>query len=105
MHTFEEMSNSLRVKVQNLNVGEITTPSIIQMQDNNSGYRILKISKREEEHMANIIQDFTTIKNLAMNIKKQEALLEWIDDKIEKTFVRFNNDGMIGCDFKNNWIK
>ena len=104
MHTFDDMSISLRLKIKDMKVGEITSPAIIQIQNENSGYRILKLNKRIEEHRANIVEDFTIIKNLALNVKKQEVLLLWINDKINETFIHLS-ENVLNCEFKNNWIK
>ena len=104
MHTFDDMSASLRLKIKDMKVGEITSPAIIQIQNENSGYRILKLNKRIEEHRANIVEDFTMIKNLALNVKKQEVLLLWINDKINETFIHLS-ENVLDCKFKNNWIK
>ena len=104
MHTLNDMSASLRLKVQSLEVGDISSPAIIQMSDESAAYRILKLNKRLEEHKANLIDDFTTIKDFSVNAKKQEVLLKWINKTIGKTFIKLN-EGITTCEFKNNWIR
>lgn len=104
MHTLDDMSASLRLKVQNLEVGDIASPAIIQMSDESAAYRILKLNKKVEAHRANLVDDFTIIKDFAVNAKKQEVLLKWVNQTISKTFIKLNK-GIANCEFKNNWIK
>ena len=65
---------------------------------------IIKLNKRIEEHKANMEDDFTTIKNYSLNIKKQKILSQWINSTIKITFINFDNK-ISACSFKNNWIK
>jgi peptidyl-prolyl cis-trans isomerase SurA len=104
MHTLNDMSASLKLKVQSLEVGDISSPAIIQLADESAAFRILKLNKKVESHTANLVDDFTTIKDFAVNAKKQEVLLKWINKTISKTFIKLNK-GIASCDFKNNWIK
>ena len=104
MHTLDDMSASLKLKIQDLKVGEVSSPSVIQMPDETSAYRILKVNKKIEEHKANLIDDFTIIKDFTLNAKKQDVLLKWISKKINETFIQFN-ETVTMCEFKNNWIK
>jgi peptidyl-prolyl cis-trans isomerase SurA len=104
MHTLNDMSASLKLKVQSLEVGDISSPAIIQLADESAAFRILKLNKKVESHTANLVDDFTTIKDFAVNAKKQEVLLKWINKIISKTFIKLNK-GIASCDFKNNWIK
>jgi peptidyl-prolyl cis-trans isomerase SurA len=104
MHTLNDMSASLKLKVQSLEVGDISSPAIIQLADESAAFRILKLNKKVELHTANLVDDFTTIKDFAVNAKKQEVLLKWINKTISKTFIKLNK-GIASCDFKNNWIK
>jgi peptidyl-prolyl cis-trans isomerase SurA len=104
MHTLNDMSASLKLKVQSLEVGDISSPAIIQLADESAAFRILKLNKKVELHTANLVDDFTTIKDFAVNAKKQEVLLKWINKIISKTFIKLNK-GIASCDFKNNWIK
>ena len=104
MHTLDDMSASLRLKVQSLEVGDIASTAIIQMSDESAAYRILKLNKKVEAHKANLVDDFTIIKDFAVNAKKQEVLLKWVNQTISKTFIKLNK-GIANCEFKNNWIK
>ena len=49
------------------------------------------------------IYDYTIIKDFALNAKKQDILLEWVNTTAKKTFIRIN-DEIRECKFKNKWI-
>ena len=104
MHTLNDMSASLKLKVQGLEVGDISSPAIIQLADESAAYRILKLNKKVELHTANLVDDFSMIKEFAIKIKQQEEISNWIDKTLDKTYVKIN-DSIAECEFKNKWIK
>jgi peptidyl-prolyl cis-trans isomerase SurA len=104
MHTINDMSPALKYIVKNLKINETSVPSIIQMPDGTQAYRILKLTKKVDSHTANLIDDFSLIKDFSLNIKKQDALLAWVQKKINLTHIKIN-ESMLDCEFKNKWIK
>ena len=105
MHLLEEMSPELRLQIINLKQGDISKqPILAKIPGEGSIFRIIKLNKRIEEHKANMEDDFTTIKNYSLNIKKQKILSQWINSTIKITFINFDNK-ISACSFKNNWIK
>lgn len=103
MHIIDDMTPSLRYKVERLSVGSISSPAIMQMPDETQAYRILKINKRSEAHIANLIDDFSMIKDFALDVKKQDEIMSWIQKTIDKTYIRVNNS-ILDCKFKNKWV-
>ncbi|MEK9614515.1 MAG: peptidylprolyl isomerase, partial [Flavobacteriaceae bacterium] len=67
-------------------------------------YKILKVSNRFDEHVADYSKDYTRIKSLALKEKQLKTIQEWMTDKIESTYVNVNKDSR-SCDFNNNWVK
>jgi peptidyl-prolyl cis-trans isomerase SurA len=104
MHTIDEMVPALKYNVEKLKEGEVSSASVIQMPDETKAYRILRLNKRIESHKANLTDDFSMIKDFAINIKKQDELMAWIAKTIAKTYIKIN-DGISDCEFKNKWIK
>ena len=104
LHSIDEMSPTLKFAVENLEEGSFSSPAVAQMPDETKAYRILKLNKRIEEHKANLVDDFSMIKDFSINIKKQEELMKWIAKKISNTYIKINND-ISACEFKNKWVK
>ena len=104
LHAIDEMSPTLKFAVENLEEGSFSSPAVAQMPDETKAYRILKLNKRIEEHKANLVDDFSMIKDFAINIKKQQELMKWIAKAISNTYIKINDD-ISACEFKNKWVK
>ncbi|MDA0889779.1 MAG: peptidylprolyl isomerase, partial [Bacteroidetes bacterium] len=104
MHTIDDMAPALKYTVENLKVAEISSSALMQMPDETQAYRILKLTKKIESHTANLVDDFSMIKDFAINLKKQEELMVWIQKTIDKTYIKINED-LLNCGFKNKWVK
>ena len=104
MYTIDDMPLSLKYTVDNLQIGEVSSPILIKLSDENQAYRILKLNKRIDEHKANLIDDFSIIKDLLINARKQEKLIQWIQKAIDKSYIKIN-DNLLSCSFKNKWVK
>jgi peptidyl-prolyl cis-trans isomerase SurA len=104
MHTLSDMAPSLKYTVENLSVNQMSNPVIMQMTDETQAYRILKLNKRVESHIPNLVDDFSLIKDFAINSKKQYELMLWIEKTINTTYIRIN-ENLLSCNFNNKWIK
>ncbi len=103
MHTIDDMTPSLKYTVEGLSIGNMSSPAVIKLPDETQAYRIIKITNRIESHNANLVDDFSMIKEFAMNNKKQEELRSWVQMKIDNTYIKINND-IFNCEFKNKWV-
>ena len=100
-----KMDPTLYNQIQNLKDNEITYP--VLEQDPRGGapkYKILKITNRYDEHVADFSKDYTKIQELALTEKKYNAIKKWMDEHIEDTYISVNDDNK-DCEFANNWIK
>lgn len=104
MHILDDMDPSLRYAVEKLSVDSISSPMSIVISDGMQAYRLLKVTKRIEFHTANLVDDFSMIKDIVINLKKQDELSRWIQRTINKTYIKVN-DNLLNCSFKNKWIK
>jgi peptidyl-prolyl cis-trans isomerase SurA len=90
-------------QIRNLKDGEISLPIIEEDRSGLKKYKILKVSNRFDEHVADYSQDYARIKSLALKEKQLDLIKEWMSDKIKSTYVNVNSDSRL-CDFKNNWL-
>ena len=104
LHTLDHMAPALRLIVDQLSEGDISSPAVIQMQDEKKAYRILRLNKRKEEHKANLVDDFAKIKEYSINSKQQEVLEKWVNKKIARTYIRLS-DSLEECNLANKWSK
>ena len=103
-HTLEDMAPALRLVIEKLKETEVSSPAVIQMQDENKAYRILRLNKRTEQHIANLVDDFAKIKEYSINAKKQVTLEKWTSKTIAKTYIKLS-DELVKCEFAKKWSK
>ena len=99
-----KMDPKLYNQVKNLDQGEISLPLLETDRSGLKKYKIIMVSKRFEEHVADFSKDFTKIKDLALKDKQLKTVKKWLRIKIDETFVNVNKL-FRDCTFSNNWIK
>lgn len=99
-----KMDPKLYNQVKNLNEGQISLPLLETDRSGLKKYKIIMVSKRFEEHVADFSKDFTKIKELALKDKQLKTVKKWLRFKIDETFVNVNKS-FRECNFSNNWIK
>ena len=91
-------------QIRNLDDGEISQPLIEEERSGLKKYKILKVSNRYDEHVANYSLDYSKIKSLALKEKQLKLIQKWMNEKIESTYVNVNKESRL-CNFINNWVK
>lgn len=91
-------------QIRNLKDLEISAPLLEEDPSGLSKYKILMVSNRFDEHVADYSQDYPKIKELALKEKQLKTITEWMQEKIEDTYVNVNKDSK-NCSFENNWLK
>ena len=104
MHIIEDMDPSLKFIVKDLDESEFSSPNIFSNSDETNAYRLIKVKSKLNAHKANLSDDFSMIKEFALNIKRQDELFEWIKHTVDTTYIEINSN-ILSCNFKNKWIK
>ena len=99
-----KMDPKLYNQVKNLDEGEISLPLLETDRSGLKKYKIIMVSKRFEEHLADFSKDFAKIKDLALKDKQLKAVKKWLKLKINETFINVNKS-FRSCNFSNNWNK
>lgn len=100
-----KMDPELYNQVRNLKDDEMSMP--IFEEDPRGGapkYKVMKITNRYDEHVADFAQDYIKIQQLAKTEKQYNAIKKWMNEHIEDTYVTVN-DSNHSCEFANNWVK
>lgn len=100
----DQLDPSLFFIVDKLDVGEISQPVRFLTDENKEAYRILYLKIRTEPHRANLQDDYDKLKNWARANKQDSLISDWINEKIEDTYIKVN-EKYASCTFLNNWIK
>ena len=91
-------------QIRNLEDNEISAPLLEEDRSGLKKYKILKVSNRFDEHKADYSTDYVKIKALALKEKQLNAIKEWMQEKIESTYIYLNKANR-NCEFTNNWQK
>ncbi|MDO8550603.1 MAG: peptidylprolyl isomerase [Ignavibacteria bacterium] len=81
-----QLDKTLLDAVSKLKEGEISFPRRIEYAPGNYGYHIVYLESRVPQHKASLEQDYSEIKRIADEYKKQEKYQEWIGELKEKIF-------------------
>lgn len=99
-----KMEPDIYVQIQNLKDGEIS--EVLQDEDrvNPIKYKIMTVTDRIDEHVADFSRDYIKIKRLALQSKHFDALGKWQGETIMSTYIKVNNEYR-KCKFNSNWLK
>lgn len=93
-------------QVTNLKPGEISKP--FMMRDpklNRDVVAMVKLTNRIGAHRANLADDYQQIATMYENAERERILTEWLEKKIEETYVRIE-PAWRNCEFRHKgWIK
>lgn len=98
------MDPALYARVAELKKGEI---SDVFFDENRSGekmYKFIMMRDRTNTHIAELINDYVKIQELALTKKKEETIDKWASEKIKDTYIKMA-DLHRKCDFIKNWKK
>ena len=99
-----KMDPVLYNQIRDLEDGKISVPLLDEDRSGLKKYKILKVTNRFDEHIADYSKDYVKIKDLALKEKKLKAIKKWMQEKIELTYISLNKD-FYDCEFKNGWRK
>ncbi len=99
-----KMDPTLYNDVANLPENEVSQPIVSQDETGRKMYKLMMVTNRHNEHVADYSKDYIKIKNLALKEKQIKRIAEWSEEKIKDTYVKVNGEYR-NCDFTNNWLK
>lgn len=89
--------------INKLEVGQISSPVPTQTEDGKDAYRLVKLQARTEPHRANLTDDYSYLQDLALQKKKQERLVEWVNKNVGNTYIMVIDDYK-SCPFNYNFF-
>ncbi len=98
----EELDPQVSFTIEKMEVGEISNAVPMKTEENDDAYRIMMLKKKTVPHQANLEDDYSKIREWALQNKKMNVVGEWIEEKANDTYIRiieeYNN-----CKFDQNW--
>jgi len=83
----ENLNPTWRRTIRELEVGELSQPSEVQLLNGDQAYHIVRLGDRTPAHRANLDQDYDRIRRLALRDKRNREMQEWIDQLRDEVYV------------------
>ncbi len=101
----DRLPKEMYLVVRNLKINEISEGFRIEDENGNTVFRIIKLNRQTEPHVANLKDDYNYLQEVALANKRAGIYQEWIKDKMQMTYIRIS-DQFKTCKFKNDgWLK
>ena len=99
-----KMDPTLYAQVSNLKENELSFPIADEDRTGGKSYKLLTVTNRFDEHIADYSKDYLRLKELALKEKQIKAIAKWSEENVKETFVKINGEYK-DCAFTNNWLK
>ncbi|MEX0968600.1 MAG: peptidylprolyl isomerase [Bacteroidia bacterium] len=100
----DKLDKSLFNVVDTMKAGEVSKPVAYQTVDNRLAYRLIYLKDKTPPHKANLKDDYQQIQEFALENKKIDRLMEWVEEYIPRTYVRVDSD-YSHCEELQYWMK
>ncbi|MCD0470635.1 peptidylprolyl isomerase [Flavobacterium sp. JAS] len=99
-----KMDPTLYGQVSNLKDDEVSQPLLNVDDKGKKTYKLITVTNRIDEHVADYAKDYTKIKELALKEKQITTISKWFDTKIKDTYIKVIGEYR-DCNFVYNWLK
>ena len=99
-----KMDPELYSQIANLKEDEVSIVYEDEDRFNPVKFKILTVSNRYDEHVADFSKDYLKIQKLALQNKQLKEIEKWQNQKIFDTYINISND-FGNCEFFSNWLK
>ena len=101
----KDLPQDIAKVVDTLKVGEVSRAFRYTNEKGQTVCAIVKLKNRIEGHHASMTEDFQTLREVVVGKRRDEKLEQWIQNKINTTFVRISPDWR-NCQFQyKGWVK
>ena len=98
------MDPAMYARVNDLNEGGFTNVFYDQTRSGEKMYKFILMKERTDTHIADLVEDYVKVQDLALRKKKEEIIEKWSKDKIKDTYIKLGEDYK-KCSFQKNWKK
>ena len=84
--------------IDTMEVDGISAPFEYRDPTGETYYRIVKLQSRTKPHRANLKQDYSKIKQAAIDAKQNEYIAEWVKDRVDATYIDIDTLITNDCD-------
>jgi peptidyl-prolyl cis-trans isomerase SurA len=99
-----KMDPNMSAQVYNLADGEVSPVFVDEDRTGRRSFKILTVTNRIEERVADYSIDYEKIRELALTQKRIKEIEKWQEKKIKETYININAE-YTDCEFTNNWTQ
>lgn len=105
LFALEELDQATYSVVREMKPGEISDPFKTVDENGNIVFRIVRLDKQIPAHVADLKDDYQALYNATLAEKRIKTYRDWINKKIDVTYIRIS-DEFKSCPFSNpKWIQ
>ena len=98
------MDPAFYARVSDLKKGEMTDPFYDEERSGDKMFKFILMKDRTDTHVADIVEDYVKVQQLALQKKKEETITKWAKEKIKDTYIKIG-EVHSKCTFEKNWKK
>jgi len=98
------MDPAFYARVSDLKKGEMTEAFYDESRAGDKMFKFILMKDRTDTHIADIVNDYEKVQQLALQKKKEETIDKWSKEKIKDTYIKIG-DSHNKCVFNKNWKK
>lgn len=99
----EQLDPQVSFTIEKMKVGEISNPVPMTTEDKKDAYRLLYLKEKVEPHRANMKEDYSRIKDWALQHKQMETIDKWINQQAKENYIRIIEQYR-SCNFLHDWV-
>ena len=73
-----------------MKVGSVTAPLESTLPTGEKQFRLVRLISKSSPHKANLLQDYNKIQSAAVESKKNDRIVRWIEQKSQNTFINID---------------
>jgi len=88
--SIREMDSFILDLLDNMEVGEVSSPHTFRTLDNKKALRIIHYKAKKSAHVADFNKDYPKIQQVALSNKKNRILSEWVEKAKSQVFIEID---------------
>lgn len=76
--------------IDTMSINDISAPFEFQSPSGETSFRIVQLQSRTDPHVASLKQDYSKIRQAAIDSKKNEFISKWLGERVEATYIHID---------------
>ncbi|MEN0051989.1 MAG: peptidylprolyl isomerase [Bacteroidota bacterium] len=76
--------------IDTMGINDLSAPFEFQSPSGETSFRIVQLQSRTDPHVASLKQDYSKIRQAAIDSKKNEFISKWLEEKVDATYIHID---------------